>query len=249
MELSNAAGWNQTPEDWKRVLSLEPEGCFGVEEGGQIVATATAVCHGRELAWIGMVLTHPDARRRGHARRAMEAALEWLDSIGVKASRLDATDMGRPLYEALGYRVECEVQRWRGENTEERAAGEWGPVNPALDREATGTDRGRVLAALGGEGWVGREGGFAMHRAGRLAHYLGPCLARSAGEARGLMEVAARVARGPMVWDLPEENQAAVELARGLGFSPVRHLKRMVRGEAPREMLGLIFALSGFETG
>lgn len=179
----------------------------------------------------------------------MEAALEWLDGSGVNASRLDATDMGRPLYEALGYIVESEVQRWKGENSAEAVAGGWGPVNLVLDREATGTDRGRTLAALGGEGWVGHGGGFAMHRKGRLARYLGPCLARSAEEARELMKIAARAAMGPMVWDLPEENKAAVDLARGLGFSPVRHLKRMARGAVPPESLGLIYALSGFETG
>ncbi len=63
------------------------------------------------------------------------------------------------------------------------------------------------------------------------------------------MEIAAKVAHGPMFWDLPEENQAAVELARELGFNPVRRLKRMARGEAPTESLGLVYALSGFETG
>lgn len=249
MELSTAAGWNQAREDWQRVLELEAEGCFGVEVDGRIVATATAVCYEKALAWIGMVLTHPDARRKGHARRAMEAALEWLDGTGVAASRLDATDMGRPLYEALGYRVECEVQRWRGENQEEALPGKWGPVNPDLDREATGTDRSRVLRALGGEGWVGQDGGFVMHRPGRLARYLGPCLARSAEEARGLMRRAVRAVKGPMFWDLPESNAAAVGLAREFGFSPVRQLKRMARGDAPEERLELIYGLSGFETG
>jgi GNAT superfamily N-acetyltransferase len=249
LELSNAAGWNQTAADWRRVLALEPEGCFGVEAGGRLAATATAVCHGTELAWIGMVLTHPEARRQGHARRAMEAALEWLDGLGVKGSRLDATDMGQPLYEQLGYRVECEVQRWKGEGRGGKAEGEQGVPNLLLDREATGTDRSKVLESLAGSGCVRALAGFIMHRPGRVAHYLGPCLAESEEEAVWLVEQAVNGIEGPVYWDLPVENESAARLAGRFGFSPVRRLQRMARGQAPPEKRQLIYALSGFETG
>jgi RimJ/RimL family protein N-acetyltransferase len=50
-------------------------------------------------------------------------------------------------------------------------------------------------------------------------------------------------------WDLLPGNTAAVNLAESYGFSPVRHLKRMARGQAPPEQRSLIYALSGFETG
>ena len=113
MRLSRAAGWNQIEADWLRLLEIEPEGCFGLVSDGAMAATATAVCFGRKLAWIGMVLTHPDFRRRGLARRLMEHALEFLDQRRVEWVKLDATDMGRPLYLALGFEDESRIERWK----------------------------------------------------------------------------------------------------------------------------------------
>ncbi|NWF82787.1 MAG: GNAT family N-acetyltransferase [Bryobacteraceae bacterium] len=248
-ELSDAANWNQTTADWARVLQLEPEGCFAVEEDGRIVATATAVCYGSSLAWVGMVLTHPESRRKGHARRVMEAALSWLDDRGVKASRLDATDMGLPLYEQLGYVVECGAERWRAELPASQPAAPTGEPDYALDLRATGTDRSRLLAALAPEGCFGSARGYVMRRPGRLARYIGPCIAEDPAEAASLLCLALAGDAGHVFWDLLPGNEPAAALAKSLGFAPVRHLKRMVRGQAPPEQHNLIYALSGFETG
>ena len=114
MALKEAAGWNQTEADWHNLLRLAPEGCYCIEAGGTVAATTTAVCFGRELAWIGMVLTHPDYRGQGLARRLMEHALAQLDRR-VDWIKLDATDMGRPLYSKLGFQDECPVERWAGQ--------------------------------------------------------------------------------------------------------------------------------------
>src|SRR5256885_742127 len=59
------AGWNQTPGDWRRFLAMEPAGCFVAEWDGLPAGTATTITYGFDLAWIGMVLVHPDYRRRG----------------------------------------------------------------------------------------------------------------------------------------------------------------------------------------
>src|ERR1041385_3750322 len=67
--LSPAAGWNQSDNDWRRLLECAPRGCFGIEVEGNLVASTTAVCYQRDLAWIGMVLTHPEYRGRGFAGR------------------------------------------------------------------------------------------------------------------------------------------------------------------------------------
>src|SRR5580704_1065850 len=37
-ELRRLAGWNQTPEDWRRLLQLEPDGCFvAVQESREVL--------------------------------------------------------------------------------------------------------------------------------------------------------------------------------------------------------------------
>ena len=56
-ELSEQAGWNQTPDDWRMLIDLAPEGCLAIEVGGELAATTTLLGYGRRLAWIGMVLT------------------------------------------------------------------------------------------------------------------------------------------------------------------------------------------------
>ena len=50
MCLKEAAGWNQTEQDWTNLLTLSPDGCFGIERDGMLVSTTTAVCYGRRLS-------------------------------------------------------------------------------------------------------------------------------------------------------------------------------------------------------
>ena len=102
-ELRRLAGWNQTLEDWRRMLRLEPRGCFVAVQNGEVVGTVTTTTHGQALAWIGMMLVHPEHQRRSIGTRLMRLALEYLQGRGVKCVKLDATPAGRPLYEKLGF--------------------------------------------------------------------------------------------------------------------------------------------------
>src|SRR5205823_4675748 len=83
-QLSAEAGWNQTEHDWRMLLDIAPEGCFGIEADGQVVATTTLVCYEQRLAWIGMVLTKREYRRRGLARRLLNKALAQAEQIGIE---------------------------------------------------------------------------------------------------------------------------------------------------------------------
>src|SRR3954470_5637296 len=112
MQLKAAAGWNQTAEDWQRVLNLEPQGCFGIDRDGTLAATTTVICYGRRLAWIGMVLTAAAHRGQGLATALMCRALEFTSARQVDWVKLDATPMGRPLYRKLGFSDERPIERW-----------------------------------------------------------------------------------------------------------------------------------------
>jgi len=257
VRLKAAAGWNQTEADWRNVLALAPDGCFGIECDGDLRATATAVCFGRELAWIGMVLTQHEYRGRGFARRLMEHALAYLRARRVDWIKLDATNMGLPLYEQLGFRAEAAIERWLrapGPAPESGATLLYAP-DTALDRAASGTDRARLLAVLAGFESASIAGGFAMGRPGSQAAYFGPCVARSAGAARDL--VAWFLNRHPedsVYWDIMPANQDAVAIAREFGFERARELVRMaipgVENPAPlANNNALVFATAGFEFG
>jgi GNAT superfamily N-acetyltransferase len=56
-----------------------------------------------QTGYIMSVVTAPDYRRMGIGREVTQVALAWLDKQGVTRAELHATDMGRPLYEDLGF--------------------------------------------------------------------------------------------------------------------------------------------------
>lgn len=253
LNLSNLAGWNQTEADWRLLLQLEPEACLALECGGQVVATATVICYDDQLAWVGMVLTHPEYRRRGFARCLLQRALNIAEARGVRSVKLDATDEGSPLYASLGFRREQEVQRWS--YSRQRAASvaphdNSGSLDFALDRQAFGADRGRLLSLLvnGGEVFA-EKGGFLLARSGARASFLGPCVARTPEAARCLVGCCLSTRDSAWFWDLLPSNCEAVRIATDFGFRPQRTLIRMVKGQDARGNESMVYAGGGFEFG
>ena len=54
-------------------------------------------------AYLMNIYTHPDYRRRGIARHLVDLLVGEARQRGITAISLEATDMGRPLYEAYGF--------------------------------------------------------------------------------------------------------------------------------------------------
>lgn len=260
MRIKEAAGWNQTEIDWHNLLHLSPENCWGLECEGVLAATTTSVCYGGSLAWIGMVLTDPEFRRRGFGRRLMEHALSAVDSQ-VDWIKLDATDMGAPLYRDLGFQDECPIERWGATVVQPHAAAQGITGNSAggwnsLDGTANGADRSALLATLAPLGAAAIPGrAYAMGRPGSKAAYFGPCVSQSPEAARELLIWFLNRHPGEAVyWDLLPDNTEAVGLARQFGFQPLRRLVRMIRPGKPgaqslKPDLSQTFAIAGFEYG
>lgn len=254
-EISSLAGWNQTLEDWRMLLELAPDGCLVVEADGRVAATATLVCYGTRLAWVGMVLTTPEYQRRGFARRLVAALLARADALGIESVMLDATEQGAPLYEALGFRAVQAVERWSRVGVD--AAEMVTSSSPSIgawwsgDADVFGADRSQPLQVLAGRGCLTLgAGGYLLSRAGRVSRYLGPCVAESGDVAGAMIErCLGSEAASSWMWDLLPRNREATRLAATLGFSPARRLVRMVRGREVQERTDQIFAIAGFELG
>jgi GNAT superfamily N-acetyltransferase len=253
LRLSSDAGWNQTAADWSRVLELASTGCWGIEAEGHIVATATVVCYGTQLAWVGMVLTDVRYRSNGFATRLVRHALDRAHELGVGCVKLDATNAGRPLYEKLGFRAEQTVERWvrKGLHTSVHVRGTTSSLNPELDRSACGYDRTAWLESIRPEGGTYlQSGGFLLTRPGSLNGYLGPCVAKNWRTARELVVQA--LADNPdtgWFWDLLSNNRDAQELARSFDFAPCRTLTRMQIGKGLPAEEAAVYAIAGFELG
>jgi GNAT superfamily N-acetyltransferase len=257
MRIKDAAGWNQTETDWHNLLRLAPETCFAMECDGELAATAAAICYARRLAWIGMVLTDPAHRRRGFARRLLEHTIDALAARQVEWIKLDATEMGVPIYRQLGFEADCGVERWGAPAVPARSVADlkWLDRSVALDRQAFGADRSRLLAVLAPLGAAAVGDGYAMTRPGSRAAYFGPCVSGSAESAEQLLTWFLAQHNGEMVyWDLLPHNPEALRLARACGFAPLRRLVRMARrgvpGAAPLAPdESQVFAIAGFEYG
>jgi ribosomal protein S18 acetylase RimI-like enzyme len=257
MELSRLAGWNQTLEDWQMLLRLEPQACFAVELDNRVVATATLLCYGTRLAWIGMVLTRPEYRRRGLARRLMEKTLDCAATRKIESIKLDATADGQPLYEKLGFKTEQIIERWfrdaATKNTSSMTAATTGAALLPLemDAEAFGAGRCIVLQQLATRNnpHVNNDA-FCFSRKGSRCNYLGPCVAKNSTSARAVIEEALHASPpSSWFWDLLNTNQAALDLAATLGFVPQRRLERMAIGNRLIKNDQMVYAIAGFELG
>ncbi|MEZ4701583.1 MAG: GNAT family N-acetyltransferase [Rhodothermales bacterium] len=246
LALSTAQGWNQTLADWRRLLDLEPAGCFAARRGSRLIGTVTTTTYGDDLAWIGMMIVHADARRQGIGRALMRQALTYLERRGVRTVMLDATPAGRPLYASLGFVRESDVERWEGSprgtwDVRDRAEEPLAGVYP-LDRAAYGADRSRLLERLAAEAacrpvvWradAGSPAGYALAREGRVATYIGPVVGDTDRIALQLVdEMLARFAGQPVLIDIdPADPERPRRLAeRGLTLQ--RRFIRMRLGRA-----------------
>ena len=261
-------GWNQTLDDWRRFLSMEPEGCFLAEMDGVPVGTVTTLRYSSQLAWVGMVLVHPDHRRRGIGRALLNHGIEWLQEHGVRCIKLDATPAGKQVYEGMGFKDEWTLTRWEHTDLTLKE-----PLNASLrlwrtsdaqfvgllDAAAFGVSRQTLLEVLASQSCrafiletaLGPAAGYGFIRPGAQVAYLGPIVATSAQAGLQLVEALLAGSAGEKVfWDIPDANTAAVVWAREHGFARQRMLTRMHLGRnlAPGNPLQQ-FALAGPEVG
>ena len=267
MRLKMQAGWNQTPADWQRFLAMQPEGCLVAELDGVAVGT-TVVTAFESVAWVSMVLVVQSVRGRGIGKALMNQALEIAAELGCTSIRLDATPLGRPLYESLGFVSQYELTRYAGIARSISAVS----ISPlvriaepedigtilAVDHSATGTRRDKFLLRLFAEqldavrvaAIDSQIHGFLTVRFGSDAIQLGPCVAETSAAGQSLLtDALSRYAGSRVYWDLPSSHSAAVALAQSAGLARQRQLTRMCRGENVNDDAAKLWASSGPELG
>jgi len=248
MVLKDLAGWNQLPLDWERFLEFEPGGCFLAQCDGKPAGTAITIAYQKLFGWVGMVLVHPDMRRKGLGTSLLMAGIEYLEASGVAAVKLDATPMGKQLYDTIGFVDEYLLERWMGKGKRAAAPPGLTELTPehlgllsAFDQPIFGADRSRVLRRMlteptmrvvGSFDEAGSLQGYAAVRPGRNAMYLGPWTALSAEVGERLWEWGlATVGEAPVFVDVLLPNPNVLPLVQAAGFEKQRHLIRMYRGE------------------
>lgn len=266
LKLTVQAGWNQTPGDWLRMLEMEPDGCLVAEVAGTLVGT-TVCCTFDEIAWLALVLVDTSFREQGIGRRLVQAGLKYADDRGVRTVRLDATPLGRPVYERLGFQPQFELSRWGGipiESSQETTSLPRIQRHDfveqerlfELDRLGTGTNRTKLLQRLLTESAPdvacdsdGRAEAFITRRPGRLSTQIGPAIG-SSDQCQELLSRELEAHRGqPVIIDIPVDRTDLNTIAERAGLEVKRTLLRMYRGEPVIENPQWFQISSGAELG
>ncbi|MEO7244763.1 MAG: GNAT family N-acetyltransferase [Rubrivivax sp.] len=248
LALSDAAGWNQTAQDW--ALFSRHGQVLGRRDDtyGELVATAAALPYGGAQGWISMVLVHKDWRHRGLASALMGESVAWLRGAGITPI-LDATPAGQAVYRRLGFEPGMAFERWQRSPTPAptrgphdagvtRVAGSADlPALTALDAAASGVHRSFLIEAFLARGdtraWMLRDGsGFVLARAGRRAVQVGPLVATDTAGALALLGAALATLPGAVFVDAVTRHTQLAAWLHAHGFSSQRPFVRMALGDA-----------------
>jgi len=266
MGLKDQAGWNQVEGDWSRFLALEPDGCFVAEVDDQPCGTVTALTYGDEVGWAAMLLVDRRFRRRGIGTALLNHCLQYLQRKGLKAIKLDATDLGKPVYRRLDFVSEFQIIRMHGP----RLAGRFPDVRQMrmvhmdevakYDRDRFGACRERLLRTYlqderVGAGLIqGREGGvrgYCLARPGTTRWQVGPIVAEDLALCTQLLFFAMSSVPSPTVYvDVVASQTELGAFLEDHGFLKERAFTRMTLGSEPvHAKLENYFLIAGPEFG
>jgi hypothetical protein len=201
LRLSTQVGWNHTEQDWQRSIDLSPHFCLGGFIDNHLVGTSALLQHG-DLGWLSTFIIDKDHQRKGLGSILLEEVLRRAEARGVTWFAVDSSDVGRPIYNRLGFVLDEPIERWTGPNsgtqvadTQPLAESHW-PALLSLDHGSVGVDRERQLRHLASEPAAtarvllqnGRLVAFGFSRAGRLAGSIGPIVAQSDNAAQQIID-------------------------------------------------------------
>jgi GNAT superfamily N-acetyltransferase len=270
LEWAAREGWNPGLHDAGCFFAADGGGFLVGELAGEAIGTISAVRYGDAFGFIGFYIVRPDARGRGYGIQLWRAAMARLAGRNVG---LDGVVAQQANYAKSGFRLAHRNVRYQGSLEGERAVlgrsqsrCEIVPVGElplsdiaAYDRTVFPASRGEFLAAwlpqLQAGAWAAVDAkgvrGFVVVRPCRQGWKIGPLAADDLDVARQLYAAAATHAgQGATLFlDVPEPNQAALQLARELGMTPVFETARMYTGAAPEVELAKLFGVTSFELG
>jgi predicted N-acetyltransferase YhbS len=231
-------------EDLRLYRRIEPAGWFVAAQAERLVGMVGAANYGT-IAHVGLMAVHPEAQRQGIGMALMRFLLDKLEQQGVRLVTLDASKMGRPLYDRLGFIPYDETITFQRPVD---IHGNAKPCQPQIismrdlgeiiqaDKEIFGADRRKLFQVLldqfPGRAFLQRDA------AGRLVGYLfaqkyriGPWVMLSPGWAEELFSAALTLPyEGIISATIPGGNLEAIGLLQRVGFKQVRTNRHMCRG-------------------
>jgi len=262
-----AEGWNPGLHDADVFWATDPEGFIAAELQGKLVGGGSIVSYGGVYGFMGFFIVHPDHRGHGlgnrlwHERlRRLQARLNPPAVIGMDG----VFDM-QAYYTKGGFKFSCRDLRFEGIAKSAPEPDGVISLSEVPFREVDEYDQAHFPAIRSKflRQWISQPGTFAraVLREDKLAGYavlrpcrsgfkIGPLFANDERLAGALFQaLCSEVSGDPVYLDVPENNPAAIELAREAGMKEVFGCAKMYYGTAPRLPNEEIFGVTTFELG
>jgi ribosomal protein S18 acetylase RimI-like enzyme len=230
--------------DLRLYRQIQPDGWFVASQEKHLVGMVGATNY-ETFAHVGLMAIHPDVQRQGVGLALMQFILARLEQQQVPMVLLDASEVGRPLYDKLGFIAYDETFMFQRQGNFAMSAQT--PHIQAIsvreldelvqwDTDVFGANRRKVFQVLLD---VFPERAFIQRDdEGQLIGYLfaqknriGPWVMLRPHNAEELLQAALALPyKEPVSMTVPAANQEAIELLQHYGFERVRTNRRMGRG-------------------
>lgn len=267
VEWAAEEGWNPGLSDAELFWATEPEAFIAAELAGELIGGGSIVSYGGHYGYMGFFIIHPDYRGRGlgnklwHERlRRLLARLDEPAVIGMDGVFDLQAYYARGGFEFAGRDLRFEVTSESFSTPDGIAELSEIPFSDiaAYDRAHFPAPRDDFLRR-----WISQPGVHAKAalRAGRLAGFgvmrpcrqgfrVGPLFADDAAIANDLFcALAGQAPAEPIFLDVPENNPAAMALARRHQMKEVFGCAKMYFGPKPELPEQEIFGITTFELG
>jgi len=264
-------GWNPGLHDAELFWRTDPQAFVAADLGDELIGGGAITSYGGEFGFMGFFIVRPEFRGRGLGNRLWyvrrERLLERLQPGA--AVGMDGVFNMQAYYAKGGFAFSHRDIRYQYDGKAPVAPEEEGQAIVALAKtpfeQIRDYDRSCFPAPRVGflKDWTSQPDALALGclRNGRLSGYgvirrcregckVGPLFADDPTAAEGLYaRLAAFAAPGPLFLDVPENNPAALALARRHGMKEVFGCARMYLGPAPDLAHERIFGVTTFELG
>jgi len=254
-------GWNPGLEDAAMFQAADPEGFIGAFVGDEMVAAISAVAYGQDFGFIGLYISRPDMRGKGHGKAVWTAGM---DRLAGRTIGLDGVEEQQANYRSKGFRPVYETIRYSRRP-------EALPVGAALSRIVSAQPVPDIIAydalcfpaprrsflqrwlqpphhavaAITSRGMAG----YAVTRACRSGFKIGPLFADDAQTALELLGELSGTCGGELNVDVPATQVDFIAALEAAGFAPTFSTTRMYQGTPPKLDAKRVFGVTTLELG
>ncbi|HMH32772.1 MAG TPA: GNAT family N-acetyltransferase [Puia sp.] len=229
------------PEGWGDIVELfiyniQCSFCYPIKMSieGRMVAVGNTVLY-KDTAWLSQIIVHPEHRNRGLGKAMTQELIDQIDHQQYKTILLDATSLGYPVYQKLGFETISEHLHFSAHETES-AFEKSGSIISTYDRDhenifqldklATGEQREKKLMENLHEAWI-----YSSNRQLQGIYFptlgKGLIIAQQPDAGIELMKCRMNTNKSSM---LPAENKPAIDFLLSNGWTQIRMSRRMKLG-------------------